>query len=279
MLVNSPTDSIDAYGGLGVSLDTSDAPFDSFLSKGLIHGYSSSRKLVSTAGDAIRVRRDSDSAEEDIGFSSGELDTGNLTSFISTNSGFVRTIYDQVGSTNAEKSVTTNQHRIVNSGTIDTFNSKPMQLRVAGAFNDYYITSNITVTNYTIFVVAGKRAAAGLCIFLSNAGTSHAYFTRPGTGQLNNRVSTTAIQEHTVMNTDQLYSFCLIKNSSTEDNVFYRDNSLVGTVNLTQGDPTWTGIFGADNNLAFAELLIFNEVLSETDRNTVNENIDTFYGI
>lgn len=280
MYPNAPTDSIDAYGGLGVSLDTSGAPFDSFLSKGLIHGYSSSRKLVSTAASAIRVRRDSDNAEQDIGFSSGELDTGSLTSFISTNSGFVRTIYDQVGNQDAGQSTTTAQQRIVNTGTIETLNSKTVSKYLGVTSTEQYSLTGITVSDYTIFVVYSALTVSNLSLILTSTSNSDSFFIRPDVGQVFNRVDfTNASVTTTAMTANQVYSYCVIKNSSTELNSFWRDNVSIGTQTVTQNDPTWTDICGYNHNAGFFELLIFDSVLDEADRNSINENMNIYYGI
>ena len=57
-------------------------------------------RLLRTAytGSAIRVRRSSDNAEQNIGFTAlGNLDESSLTSFCSGTDGFVTTWYDQSG--------------------------------------------------------------------------------------------------------------------------------------------------------------------------------------
>jgi hypothetical protein len=82
------------------------------------------RKLVSTATVAVRVRRSSDNAEQDIGFSGSTvgsgLDTSALSSFVGSSSAFVTTFYDQSGNTqHAVQATTTKQPRIVNAGTYD----------------------------------------------------------------------------------------------------------------------------------------------------------------
>lgn len=81
-------------------------------------------------GFAIRVRRSSDNAEQDIGFDiNGELDLGLLRFFVGGGSGFVTTWYDQSGNgRNATQTTNANQPRIVNSGTVDTESGKPTVL-------------------------------------------------------------------------------------------------------------------------------------------------------
>lgn len=76
------------------------------------------RKLYSTATNCIRIRRSSDNAEQDIGFSSNSIDTGAISSFVGANSAFVVTWYDQSGnSLHATQATAANQPRIVNAGT------------------------------------------------------------------------------------------------------------------------------------------------------------------
>jgi hypothetical protein len=78
------------------------------------------KKLISTATNALRVRRSSDSTEQDIGFSGTTLDSASMASFVGANSGFLRTLYDQTGnSEDAGQSTAGNQPRLVNSGTPD----------------------------------------------------------------------------------------------------------------------------------------------------------------
>jgi hypothetical protein len=78
-------------------------------------------------GNAIRVRRSSDNAEQNIGFDgSGNLDTTALTSFCSGTNGFVTTWYDQSGNgINAINTTAANQPQIVASGSVLLLNTKP----------------------------------------------------------------------------------------------------------------------------------------------------------
>tara|TARA_R110000772_G_scaffold283_2_gene1137 strand:+ start:1396 stop:2232 length:837 start_codon:yes stop_codon:yes gene_type:complete len=84
------------------------------------------RKLrAAYSGSAIRVRRSSDNAEQDIGFTTGSLDTTSLATFIGANSGFVTTWYDQSGNGfNASNPSAAVQPRIVNAGTLITSGGK-----------------------------------------------------------------------------------------------------------------------------------------------------------
>jgi len=85
------------------------------------------RLLDSTyTGSAIRVRRESDNAEQDIGFDDNELDTSALATFCSGTNGFVNTWYSQTGSNDATQTTTGNQPKIYDSSTgVVTENGNP----------------------------------------------------------------------------------------------------------------------------------------------------------
>ena len=59
--------------------------------------YSTRRLLAAYSGPSMRVRRDSDNAEQDINFVDGQLDTDGLMAFVGGGSGFVSIWYDQSG--------------------------------------------------------------------------------------------------------------------------------------------------------------------------------------
>lgn len=78
------------------------------------------RKIISTATLAIRVRRSSDNAQQDIGFSGDVLDTAALAAFVGASSAFVTTFYDQTATgINLVQATAASQPRIVNAGVFD----------------------------------------------------------------------------------------------------------------------------------------------------------------
>lgn len=85
------------------------------------------RKLRNAySGSAIRVRRSSDNAEQDIGFINNQLNISSLNSFVGASNGFVTTWYDQSGNNkNITQSTASNQPIIVTNGVIIRANSKP----------------------------------------------------------------------------------------------------------------------------------------------------------
>jgi hypothetical protein len=125
---------------------------------GLLDEYSgaaaaySLRKLSSTySGDAIEVRRSSDNATQDIGFTSGELDTTTLSTFCSGTDGFVTTWYDQSGNGNdATQTTAANQPKIYDSssGVITIGDSSKPSLECSTS--SLILTTAITPTNFCI---------------------------------------------------------------------------------------------------------------------------------
>jgi hypothetical protein len=92
------------------------------------------RKLISTATASIRVRRSSDNAEQDIGFTGNALDTASLATFVGSDSAYVTKFYDQTGNAeHGEQATSGNQARIVNAGTYDgklVFNGTSNSLKI-----------------------------------------------------------------------------------------------------------------------------------------------------
>jgi hypothetical protein len=94
---------------------------------GAAAAYSLRRLRNAYTGSCIRVRRSSDNAELDIGFTStGVLDTVALLAHVGAGDGFVTTIYDQSGNArNFTQTSGGNQPRIVLAGVVDTKNGNP----------------------------------------------------------------------------------------------------------------------------------------------------------
>lgn len=77
-------------------------------------------RLSYRATKCIRVRRDSDNEEIDIGFKSGVIDVASLFAFVGENNGLVTIWYDQSGNNiNAVQSITDRQPRIVTAGSLE----------------------------------------------------------------------------------------------------------------------------------------------------------------
>lgn len=139
--------------------ETSPALFiDSFQSAALAFSF---RKLrYSYTGPCIRVRRSSDSTEQDIGFVNDVLDEAALTTFVGASNGHVVTWYNQsINGIHLRQTTAANQPLIVVSGVTQKELGKPVILFGSGttiALNlatPYTFSANVfsksTVSKYT----------------------------------------------------------------------------------------------------------------------------------
>ena len=110
--------------------------------------YSLRKLRTAYSGSAIRVRRSSDNAEQNIGFVGNNLDTASLLTFCGAGNGFVTTWYDQSGNArNATQATAGNQPQIVNGGVVNNLNNLP-STRIRGASIDRLDIQNaLGITN------------------------------------------------------------------------------------------------------------------------------------
>lgn len=83
--------------------------------------YSLRKLRTDYSGSAIRVRRSSDNAEQNIGFNGNDLDTASLLTFCGVGNGFITTWYDQsTNANNSTQATAATQAQIVASGALVT---------------------------------------------------------------------------------------------------------------------------------------------------------------
>ena len=106
--------------------------------------YSVRRLRAAYTGPLLRVRRSSDNAEQDIGYTiGGHLDRAALTAFCGSLSCFVRTWFDQSGNgRDAIQTTAANQPRIVNAGTIETMSNRSSLRFLAASSASLSLTSS-----------------------------------------------------------------------------------------------------------------------------------------
>lgn len=115
--------------------------------------YSLRKLRTSYSGPAIRVRRTSDNAEQDIGFSGNALNTAAIESFCSGTDGRVATWYDQTGNNrNVTQGTTTAQPIIATTGVVATSNGLPAVDFVAN--NHFMQSASLSIAQpYSFFEV------------------------------------------------------------------------------------------------------------------------------
>jgi hypothetical protein len=255
---------------------------------GATSGYSICRKLRSAySGSAIRVRRSSDNAEQDIGFVNNILDTASLLTFVGANDGFVTTIYDQQASNNRTQGTATFQPKIVTSGSLETLNGKPCA-KFDGV-NDFM--QSVRLLNNANFISAMIGATWDLSnstgINLSQSSGPIAqpdrllfYPTRTSGGRLVGMQVGSFFDKTGTPDTNQHY-YGFYKNGTSGEINF--DNLAVASGTLTssapENFPTQLGARTSFSNYAsllFQEDVFYNN--ATTSRTDLRTNMNDFYG-
>jgi hypothetical protein len=232
-------------------------------------------------GSAIRVRRSSDNAEQNIGFTAlGNLDESSLTSFCSGTDGFVTTWYDQSGNgRNATQSTAANQPQIVSAGSVINVNGKP-SLRFDGTNDDFSLSSTITTSIYSHFAVV-QRASTGVIVIPIGLSGGQSLGSFADNNLYENNGSTYVSVPYTNDTNQNLFS--VIKNGDTLSDFSATQNA--STLGSYTGTP-FTSIpidrlgarssFYSDGNLQ--EIVLYSSNQS-SNRTGIRTNINTYYGI
>jgi hypothetical protein len=249
-----------------------------------------SLRLLDTdyAGSAIRVRRASDNAEQDIGFDgSGDLDTTSLATFCSGTDGFVKVWYDQSGNANdATQTTTGDQPKIYDSATgVVTENGKPVLDFTSGnisldksspvGFDNMDSFSLIMAGNFTLlenydynFTIVDT---AGLDVILRNEDptTFRAGAFSPGSGLI---TVASSVGRHLIF-----------AGYGTNAQVAIDSTSTTGTINISSygaSDVLYINRVGAGLNAQakYYEIIAYPSDQS-TNRTGIESNINTYYSI
>jgi hypothetical protein len=262
--------------------------------------YSIRKLRAAYTGSAIRVRRSSDNAEQNIGFTAlGNLDTTALTSFCGAGNGFVTTWYDQSGNgRNATQTTAANQPQIVSSGVVITQGSKP-SLQFDGS-NDFInrneTASNLFASNFSAFSVHNVTGGSlRKCIIESTSSLANVFNPsleyngelptniRLFTGETGNFLSTTSTNTFS-SNVQRLVS--ALKNGTTIQELFVNNTSqgstspsATPTTNITGYN---IGSYRSSDDRYFGgnmqEIILYNSYES-SNRSGISTNINSYYAI
>ena len=251
---------------------------------GLLDTYSgaaaaySLRQLSSTySGNAIKVRRSSDNAEQDIAFVNNELDTASLETFASGTDAFVTTWYDQSGSgNNATQTTASSQPKIVASGSVLLLNSKPA-IDPSGnsqlSLSALSLNGDFNIVNVSDFANGAMPYGGGSGQFVYFATATQVRYRLSGV--------TFNYTTPTMLDGDQL----LMNINRSGNNLNYRH---LGSEIYTLNDASPVEIFALDrlftgNGSSYApmanqEIIIWPSDQS-TNRTGIETNINDFYSI
>jgi hypothetical protein len=268
--------------------------FDGLLDTytGAAAAYSLRRLSATYTGSAIRVRRASDNAEQDIGFDgNGDLDTTALATFCSGTDGFVKVWYDQAGANDATQTTTSAQPKIYDSATgVVTDNGKPA-LDFDGSDN-FYATGVSLANSLDAFFVSHKNSTARQTYYAFDA-TTNTNFVRQEAGdpsiiyaQFTEWGGATSFLIITSQANNQ--NQILVNNFSESGSQGYQINgSSIGTdTDVYTPTAPMTGLYiavqnnGANNLIGtMQEFVLFPSVQSSTNRAGIESNINDYYNI
>ena len=257
---------------------------------GLLDTYSgaaaaySLRQLSSTySGNAIKVRRASDNAEQDIAFSNNELDTATLETFASGTDAFVTTWYDQSGNgVNATQTSASAQPKIVSSGSTILENGK-----AAAQFdgvNDVlrYQGDLVTDSVSSIFTSLNVGSFDSFKTFIDRYQSPD-----DGTASIRSRSTANTLEINSVTTTNASYrnSQLLISAfQSSGSSAAYIDGASVGTASSSANyDGISIGATRTRGSVFYSspkmqEVILYNSNQS-TNRTGIETNINDFYSI
>jgi len=250
------------------------------------------RKLRNAyTGSAVRVRRSSDNAEQDIGFNgANEIDTAVLKTFIGANTGYVVKWYDQSGNANdASQSTTTQQGAIVISGAVQRTNGK---VSVYFDGDDAYNTATVSLNTY-LYISAIFKASNNFIIAEhgTNAytnGDGFFYFTDVNSSWFFSRsnafyycygsISWAGTNQVLTTLSNNSSGAAYYKNGVVQSNGFVTGSSLSNT-SYTDNIYLWSR---ANTSLIISgyaqETIIWDKDMA-SDRAAVELNANTFYSI
>jgi hypothetical protein len=151
-------------------------------------------------GFCMKVRRDSDNNELDIGFVNNELDTASLLTFAGAGDAFVTIIYDQVGGNNMTNTTASLQGQIVSNGSVILRGGKPCIIR-SSSNNGGYISTyapNDGATVKGVFYVGDNESKTS--IILGSATGSDDFLLVAEKNSINSQISESVIVSNTKLN-------------------------------------------------------------------------------
>ena len=240
-------------------------------------------------GSAIRVRRDNDNAEADIGFAGNYLDESALSTFCGSNDGHVVTWYDQSGSGFNTTQPSANNQPIIYDGTsgiIKSFNKPAVRFDIVSYVGDQLkYNANPLMGNsqpYTaVVVVVPNNTSGGRQTFydLGYATSASEHGVESSTFRTNSGQGSTIITS--VSDNTHYLSFGVFNGTSTN---FTINGSLNNVTNgggrqnqkITLG--TYERGVNPLNN-GFIHEFIFYTSDKTSEKTGITENINNYYSI
>jgi hypothetical protein len=231
-------------------------------------------------GPCIRVRRSSDNAELDIGFSmTGVLDTAALLTFVGASDGRVTTWYDQSGSNrNATQTTAANQPRIVTSGVLITENGKPI-IDIVNS-STQFSTAGYAAGGQTSFVVFRNRLTG------NNPGYMVPFCSTNSISIWHGGMHSVSTLPHENFGTPAYYKNGVIIPSPTRNDLRlqYTTNVLLLATTLGGGNASTLARLWQypqvnwQSNTLVSEIILYNSIQTQ-NKAEIENNIISYYGL
>lgn len=247
--------------------------------------YSLRRLRAAYSGSAIKVRRVSDNALQDIGFVNNELDIATLESFCSGTDGLVTTWYDQSGNgNNVTQTIAFEQPIIVSFGTVIMAGGKPsIDFKESQYFNYGSIAFGYDA-NIVIALRTGNASPTGIFAVQedSRANTGIQIWNHTGNYTSWNSTTSNVLKD----NEQALNKFAVLQaGRNTSSQSYMRINGVdYSTIPSTQDTGLrdyYIGTIRANNYFyrgVISEFIVYNQNMY-SDIADIETNINDFYSI
>lgn len=235
------------------------------------------------SGSAVRVRRSSDSTEQDIGFVAGEFDSAAFSSFVGGGTGYVRTWYDQSGNA---RDVGNSDGSKQPSISLSVTNSKPALYfpSAHGIFTasmphfpakrgGFIAVSQKTTTGSSVLAGTYNGAAPNFLFYLTTTGTKIKWYD----GAFSNETN------YDIQNATEVQSFSRYGDTAAK---FWRGGALDGTFAHTNNQMADNPLhLGSDNIYSTSligyvfEFIYLSAAISTADHNTIGNDMATRFGL
>ncbi len=237
------------------------------------------RKLVSTYnGPAIRLRRSSDDAESDFGFSGNELDLTAINTFLGGSTGFATTLYDQSGNGgDVTQTNASNQPTFVSNG----LNGKPSLYMSSSQF----MNNTVNYPSPFTVVYAARQTGPSRSRMLSSVSNNWLlgwWGTLKGIAYYEGWLTLT--NGNVSSNGDSNPYVYTGSSDGSNSSFIYQNGTLLASTASGFSGPSGislnrSGIYGESSDGDFSEVYIFSSVLSTDDRQLVENGAASYYSI
>lgn len=271
--------------------------------------YSVARRVVSNYGGPLFEIYDPvwNTTQDIYPDGSGDADQAAMLAFTGTNSGYVRTLYDQSGNGfNLAQTDSTKMPRIVNAGTVDKVGTRVTM--VFDGVDDYLVRSQGSFLGTGIYntgamtllgVINGASQSAKYIVSEGQSGGTNGVYAPAMSTTSNGRLNrflrgsggTTIIAQDSTGTAPAILDSTTHQFTTRDDGSNFTrwvDNSATGSTAYTRSENPNTTLFGMGALVRstpssfiagkLPEIVIFPTALSTTDRQTAQTNQKTYYG-